>query len=66
MSVHYTTAIWNLPNLSPTQKFVLLKLGDHANVEGVCWPSITHLCERTGLSDRAVQKTIRSLETMGW
>jgi hypothetical protein len=47
--------------LSSTHKFVLVALCDNANDQGECFPSISMLCEKTSLSDRAVQKSIAYL-----
>ncbi|WYX51222.1 helix-turn-helix domain-containing protein [Achromobacter xylosoxidans] len=43
-------------------KFVLISLADNANDEGVCWPSVERIVERTCLTDRTVQKCLRWLE----
>lgn len=66
MSVEFMTAIWNLPQMSATLKFVLLKLGDNANDDGVCWPSIGYIAAKCGISDRAVQGAISKLEKLGY
>ena len=47
--------------LNHTHKFVLVALCDNANDQGECYPSISMLCEKTSLSDRAVQKSISYL-----
>ena len=44
------------------QRLVLLALADFANENGVCWPSIRVLADRTRMSERGVQKAVRSLE----
>ncbi|MDP0496390.1 MAG: helix-turn-helix domain-containing protein [Verrucomicrobiota bacterium JB024] len=51
--------------MSPTQKAVLISLADQANDQGVCWPSVGSIAERTCLSERAVRKAVRDLEAMG-
>lgn len=51
--------------LKPGPKLVLLKLADNANDEGYCWPSMTHVCEHTGLSRSSVIRHIKSLEAAG-
>lgn len=50
---------------SPTEKLVLISLADQANDAGLCWPSVSSIENRTGLSDRAIQKAISSLQENG-
>lgn len=45
----------------PLQKLVLWALGDCASETGEAWPSIAALRAWTGLSERAVQRTLREL-----
>lgn len=47
--------------LPSTTKFVLVALCDNANDQGECYPSISMLCEKTSLSERAVQGAINAL-----
>ena len=65
MSVKIMSQVWPLP-LTSTQKLVLLALADNCNDRGECYPSISNLSEKTGLSDRGVQKVISELEKMGF
>lgn len=44
---------------------VMVKLADHANDDGVCWPSQTTIAARTGLSRQTVNKVINELERRG-
>ncbi len=55
------SACWPLQGLTPAQKSVLISLADNANDEGVCWPSVAKIGERTCLSERAVQQAIKVL-----
>lgn len=64
MSYKILTPAWE-SNLPTTQKFILVSLADQANDDGVCWPSINHLCKRTGLSTRAVFDGLKKLEELG-
>lgn len=52
-------------DMGPYQKLVMVALADRANEDGVCWPSVQTLAEKTGISVRGVQTTIRSLEDLG-
>ena len=52
--------------LAPTQKLVLLSLAFHADQkDGKCYPSVAAMAEETGLSRRAVQMNLRTLEADG-
>jgi len=48
---------------TPT-KFVLVTLGDHADHDNVCFPSQATLSKRTGLSERAVRRSLAKLEEL--
>lgn len=63
MSVAAITAAWGV-NCDPTQKLVLLALADHTNDEsGECWPSLTHICRKTGLGRSTVARALKALES---
>lgn len=66
MSIKLMTAVWEREDLSSTHKLVLLALADWANDEGLCWPSINRLAVKASLTTRAVQKSIRALEQVGF
>lgn len=65
MSTVIMSQCWPIQGLSATQKSVLISLADNANDEGVCWPSIASIAERTCLSERAVRNSLRALEDLG-
>lgn len=58
------SSAWLL-DLPSNQKFVLLALADSANDNGVCWPSISTIATKCGMSERSVQAHISALEKMG-
>lgn len=60
------SAIFESNTLGPTERLVMLALADHADDDGRCYPSIQRLCQRTGLSERAVQTNIRKLVDQGY
>ncbi|WP_246228451.1 helix-turn-helix domain-containing protein [Pseudomonas nitroreducens] len=62
MSTIIMSACWPLQGLTPAQKAVLISLADNANDEGVCWPSVAKIAERTCLFERAVQQAIKVLK----
>ncbi|WP_275559862.1 helix-turn-helix domain-containing protein [Pseudomonas sp. 2(2015)] len=62
MSTIIMSACWPLQGMSPAQKAVLISLADNANDEGVCWPSVARIAERTCLTERTVRYALRWLE----
>jgi hypothetical protein len=53
-------------DLPPMDKLVMLGLGSYADDDGgSCFPSVTTLANRTGLSRRGTQKILRRLEGTG-
>ncbi|GAJ29720.1 helix-turn-helix domain-containing protein [Acidomonas methanolica] len=53
---------WAFSLKLPTNtKFVLLVMAEHANDDGVCWPSQGLIVEMTGLSERAVRYAVHAL-----
>jgi DNA-binding MarR family transcriptional regulator len=65
MSIRLMAKIFD-GELPPTKRLIMLSLADHANDEGLCYPSISRLCQRTGLKERAVQKNIKELIAEGY
>lgn len=57
-------AAWST-QCSPSEKLVLLALADWANDDGVCWPSIKKLSEKSSAGERSVQRAIKSLIAAG-
>lgn len=66
MSIRLMSEIFESETLGPTQRLIMLALADHADDEGRCYPSIARLCQRTGLSERAVRNNLRKLEEQGY
>lgn len=64
MSIKIMSAAWTV-RLPHSDKIVLLALADNANDEGLCFPSITTLSEKCGLTDRALQLITARLEQAG-
>lgn len=64
MSTRIMSECWPL-QMPPTPKSVLISLADNASDQGVCWPSIPTIAERTCFSERAVQNAIKWLEGVG-
>lgn len=66
MSILYLNNAFNAIDLAPTPRFVLLALADHADAAGRCYPSIARLAQRTGLSPRSIQASIKKLRAKGY
>lgn len=64
MSTMVMSLCWPL-QMPPTPKAVLVSLADNANDQGVAWPSLTKICERTCFGKTAVIAAIRWLEDEG-
>lgn len=64
MSVRVMSAVWDLP-LPPSEKLVLLALADWASDDGRCWPSIKAVADKSGVSQRTVQRMLREAENNG-
>lgn len=55
---------WEMP-LSQSEKLVLLALCDHANDDGVCYPSQEYLAEKCSMSRRSLIDQINKLKAYG-
>ncbi|MCY4419831.1 MAG: helix-turn-helix domain-containing protein [Gammaproteobacteria bacterium] len=61
-----TASEWALrQNLGPVPKFVLVVLADAANDQNICWPRISTVANRVGVSRRTVQRAIQYLVQRG-
>lgn len=65
MSTIIMSLCWPLQGMSGPQKAVLISLADNANDEGVCWPSVARIAERTCLAERTVQAAVKWLTQVG-
>lgn len=67
MSIRAMTNVFDRQDIkSPTDRFVLIALVDHASEDGEnIYPSINRLVSKTGFSDRTIQSSIKSLIEQG-
>ncbi len=65
MSIEGIKAAFASPVASPTQKAVMVVLGNYANQDHECWPSIATIMGCTAFSERTVRSALRSLEASG-
>jgi len=63
-SVRVMAQVWEL-DLPEAQKFVLLAFADHANDDGLCFPSIPRIAWKCGFSVRQVQRITAILRKVG-
>lgn len=64
MSTRVMAECWPIKT-EPSRKAVLVSLADQANDDGVCWPSVGTIAERTCLDERTVQRAIQALQDEG-
>lgn len=68
MSVDATAWAWRQirdRGLSATQGLILVRVADHADQEGVCWPGVEGLAEWTGRNERTVRRCLDDFEERG-
>ena len=58
-------ALRRVRGLSPTQKLILICLGNHAGPDGTCWPSQSVISEYTELSRETIYRNLCELEKRG-
>lgn len=66
MSVHVMAAVFSAGPTVPNQRYVLVKLADHASDLGVAWPSTKRIVADTMLSKATVNRCLRELQAAGW
>ena len=64
MSIKAMNWAWQI-DLAANKKLMLLCLADHADNDGVCWPGISAVVEKTGLSRRTVINFLHEFEAGG-
>jgi hypothetical protein len=65
MSFSVVNKAWEVRNISPIQKLLLVKLADHANENHIGWPSIERLKDDCCCSRATVFRALKDLEKMG-
>lgn len=56
---------WELSEVGPIEKFVLLCIAGRCDQAYSCWPSYALICKETGLSRSTVMRAVGSLEEGG-
>lgn len=52
--------------MPPAEKLVMLKFCDHANDEGIAWPSVAKLAQAACISERQAQRVMKRLAAEGY
>ena len=65
MSIKVMTRVFDNEDIAAVPRLVLLALADHADDDGICYPSVARLARRTGLSERALQSNFKKLVSAG-
>ncbi len=66
MSIRVMSYVWDIPEFKGSDKLVMLCLADHADDDGLCWPSIDTIARKSGVSPTTVKATLKKLEAGGW
>ena len=65
MSIKLMTHVWDHSPHHGTTLLMLLALADHANDDGLCWPSVPRLAARCRISERQAISVLQALEKAG-
>lgn len=65
MSVKHIGLVLDHLKVKPSTKLVAVILADHADSEGICFPSYRKIAERSGLDERSVRRHVKALIEMG-
>ena len=65
MSAKYTFWAWEVDINKAPLKLALLQLSNNANDDGISWYSVPKMARRCGMSERALQGHIKTLEEIG-
>lgn len=60
MSIRWMTYVFGL-NLPPAVKIVALSIADNANDDGIAWPGIRTIAQKSSMSERSSQRHVRWL-----
>ncbi|MDF4579352.1 helix-turn-helix domain-containing protein [Vibrio parahaemolyticus] len=66
MSIKIQSYAWDILAFKGNTKLVVLCLADFANDEGCCWPSLSTVARKSGVSVSTVKSIIKSLVEGGW
>lgn len=65
MAIDVMNRVWKQSKQKGSELLLLLGIADHCDDDGVCWPSIKKLAEKSRMSERQTQRNIDSLVETG-
>jgi hypothetical protein len=65
MSIEVTRRVWQRSGAGGTELLLLLALAEHADGEGIAWPSVAALAERCRIGERHARRVIGRLVEAG-
>ena len=65
MSIKWSGMVWHNSQQTGSGLLVLLAIADHANDDGICWPSVARLARMARVSERQCQRLISQLVNAG-
>lgn len=65
MSVKHIGLVLDHFDAAPAIKLVAIILADHADNDGLCWPSYRRIAQRANMSERTVRRHIKELQDLG-
>lgn len=65
MSIRTMTAVWERSTLSGTELLLLLAVADHADDNGIAWPSVESLANKVRMSERACRYLLPKIAATG-
>ncbi len=66
MSVKVMAEIWEAGPDNTAERFVLLAVADHANDDGLAYPSAARIALKTCMAERSVRRIVHRLVGTGW
>jgi hypothetical protein len=66
MSIKIMTQIWEAGPSDMGERFVLLAIADHANDDGLAYPSGARIAKKTCMDERSVRRITKRLVDAGW
>jgi hypothetical protein len=66
MSIKIMSLVWDTSPYEGKALLIHLSLADHANDEGICWPSQATLARKARCTERHVRSITRQMQADGW
>jgi hypothetical protein len=65
MSINIMNKIWTQSVAAGPELLLLLAIGDRCDDEGICWPGLNKLAEKTKTSTRTIMRCLQKIEATG-